>query len=62
MGYEAAAAVEIVVGVSASAKLFCQRFSAEFAVGLSLVQLHDPFLSVHKASTMLAQLVLNLCL
>ena len=62
VGYEAAAAVEVVVGVSACAELLCQCFGTELAVRLGLVQLYDPFLSVHKASTMLAQLVLDLSL
>ena len=56
------AAIQIIVGVSADAVLFRQCFSAEFAVGLCLVQFDDPLLAILKTGTMLAQFILNFSL
>ena len=56
------AAIQIIVGVPTDAVLFRQCFSAEFAVGLCLVQFDDPLLAILKTGTMLAQFILNFSL
>ena len=53
------ASVQKIVGVSTDAVLFCQRFGAEIAVWLSLIQCHNALLTAHKSRTVLAQFVLN---
>ena len=60
MIYKTAAAVQKILRMSADAVLFRQCFSAEFAVGLCLVQFDDPLLAILKTGTMLAQFILNL--
>ena len=62
MIYKTAAAIQIIVGVPTDAVLLCQRFGAEFAVGLCLVQFDDPLLAILKTGTMLAQFILNFSL
>ena len=59
---EASTAVQKIVGVPTDAVLFCQRFSAEAAVGLGLVQSHDALLAALKPGAVLTQLVLNFSL
>ena len=46
--HEASTAVQKIVGVPTDAVLFRQCFSAEFAVGLWLVQFDDPLLTACK--------------
>ena len=62
VGHKAAAAVEIFVGAAADAILLCQRFGAEFAVLLSLVQFNDPLFSTGEHRSLLTQFVLDLSL
>ena len=59
MIYKTAAAIQKILRMSADAVLFRQCFSAEFAVGLCLVQFDDSLLAILKTGTMLAQFVLN---
>ena len=60
--HKAPASVQKIVGVPTDAVLFRQCFSAEFAVGLCLVQFDDPLLAILKTGTMLAQFILNFSL
>ena len=53
MIYKTAAAIQKILRMSADAVLFRQCFSAEFAVGLCLVQFDDPLLAILKTGTML---------
>ena len=46
--HKAPASVQKIVGVPTDAVLFRQCFSAEFAVGLCLVQFDDPLLTACK--------------
>ena len=62
MIYKTAAAIQKILRMSADAVLFRQCFSAEFAVGLCLVQFDDPLLAILKTGTMLAQFILNFSL
>ena len=62
MIYKTAAAIQKILRMSADAVLFRQCFSAEFAVGLCLVQFNDSLLAILKTGTMLAQFVLNFSL
>ena len=48
MIYKTAAAIQKILRMSADAVLFRQCFSAEFAVGLCLVQFDDPLLAILK--------------
>ncbi len=57
-----AAAVQKIVGVPTDAVLFCQRFGAEFAVRLGLVQCHNALFTAHKSRTMLTQFVFDFSL
>ena len=49
MIYKAAAAVQKIVGVPTDSVLLCQRFGAEVAVGLDLVQCHNALLAALKS-------------
>ena len=60
MIYKTPAAVQKIVGVPTDAVLFCQRFGAEVAVWLGLVQSHNALFTTRKPRTMLAQFVFNL--
>ena len=60
--HKAPASVQKIVGVPTDAVLFRQCFSAEFAVGLCLVQFDDSLLAILKTGTMLAQFILNFSL
>ena len=51
MIYKTAAAIQKILRMSADAVLFRQCFSAEFAVGLCLVQFDDPLLAILKTGT-----------
>ena len=62
MIYKTAAAIQKILRMSADAVLFRQCFSAEFAVGLGLVQCHNALLTACKSGTMLAQFILNFSL
>ena len=62
MIYKTAAAIQKILPMSADELLFRQCFSAEFAVGLCLVQFDDPLLAILKTGTMLAQFILNFSL
>ena len=62
MIYKTAAAIQKIVGMPTDAVLFRQCFSAEFAVGLCLVQFYDPRLAILQTGTMLALFVLNFSL
>ena len=62
MIYKTAAAIQKILRMSADAVLFRQCFSAEFAVGLCLVQFDDSLLAILKTGTMLAQFILNFSL
>ena len=59
MIYKTTAAVQKIVGVPTDSVLLCQRFGAEVAVSLGLVQCHNALFTVHKSRTVLAQFVLN---
>ena len=56
------ASVQKIVGVPTNAILLCQRFGAEVAVSLGLVQCHNALLAAHKSRTVLTQFVLNFSL
>ena len=56
------AAIQIIVGVPTDAVLLCQRFGAEIAIRLALVQCHNALFAAHKSRTVLTQLVLNFSL
>ena len=60
--HKPSAAIQIIVGVSTGAVLFCQRFGAEVAVWLGLVQCHNALFTTSKPRTMLTQFVFNLSL
>ena len=60
--HKAPVAIQKILRMSADAVLFRQCFSAEFAVGLCLVQFDDPLLAILKTGTMLAQFILNFSL
>ena len=62
MIYKTAAAIQKILRMSADSVLLCQRFGAEVAVGLGLVQCHNALFAAHKSRTMLTQLVLNFSL
>ena len=51
MIYKTAAAIQKILRMSADAVLFRQCFSAEFAVGLCLVQFDDSLLAILKTGT-----------
>ena len=51
MIYKTAAAIQKILRMSADAVLFRQCFSAEFAVGLCLVQFDNPLLAILKTGT-----------
>ena len=53
------AAIQIIVGVPTDAVLLCQRFGAEIAIRLALVQCHNALLAAHKSRTVLTQFVFN---
>ena len=59
---KAAAAVQKIVGVPTDSVLLCQRFGAEVAVWLGLVQCHNALFTTSKPRTMLTQFVFNLSL
>ena len=56
---KASAAVQKIVGVPTDAVLLCQRFGAEIAIRLALVQCHNALLAAHKSRTVLTQFVFN---
>jgi len=58
--HKAPASVQKIVGVPADAVLFCQRFGAESAVCLGLVQCHNALLTALKPGTVLTQFVFDL--
>ena len=59
---EAPTAVQRIVGVPTDAVLFCQRFGAEIAVWLGLVQCHNALLTALKPGAMLTQFVFDFSL
>ena len=54
--------VQKIVGVPTNAILLCQRFGAEVAVSLGLVQCHNTLLAAHKSRTVLTQFVFDFSL
>ena len=62
MIYKTPAAVQKIVGVPTDSVLLCQRFGAEVAVRLALVQCHNALLATLKPGAVLAQFVLNFSL
>ena len=62
MIYKTAAAIQKIVGVPTNAILLCQRFGAEVAVSLGLVQCHNALLAAHKSRTVLTQFVFDFSL
>ena len=60
--HKAPASVQKIVGVPTDTVLLCQRFGAEVAVRLALVQCHNALLAAHKSRTVLTQFVLNFSL
>ena len=62
MIYKTAAAVQKIVGVSTDAVLLCQRFGAEIAVCLGLVQCHNALFTTRKPRTVLTQFVFDFSL
>ena len=56
------AAIQIIVGVPTNVILLCQRFGAEVAVSLGLVQCHNALLAAHKSRTVLTQFVFDFSL
>ena len=58
--HKAPASVQKIVGVPADAVLFCQRFGAEIAVWLSLIQCHNALLTALKPGAVLTQFVFDL--
>ena len=55
-------AIQIIVGVPTDSVLLCQRFGAEVAVSLGLVQCHNALLAAHKSRTVLTQFVFDFSL
>ena len=53
-------AIQIIMGVPTDSVLICQRFGAEAAVRLCLIQFDDPPLAILHTGAMLAQFILNL--
>ena len=62
MIYKTPAAVQKIVGVSTDAVLLCQRFGAEIAVCLGLVQCHNALFTTRKPRTVLTQFVFDFSL